>query len=89
MKQPLIEEVARCLYYVTPNFSLFNLKDNMVSIRLLWYGDSADRYAMDAPSTVLVGPLSWQPYLWPIAYLAAYGSLLLLLSLWRYERKEY
>lgn len=89
MHQPLVEEVVRFLYYFTPNFSLFNLKDNMTPIRLLFYGDAADRYAMDGPSTILVGQFSWQPFIWPLAYLATYGSALLLIALWQYERKEY
>jgi Cu-processing system permease protein len=89
MQQPMVEQVVRFLYYLTPNFSLFNLKDNGTAIRLLWYGVSADRYALDRPSSVLVGPNSMQPYLWPLAYLVTYGGALLVLSLWRYERKEY
>jgi Cu-processing system permease protein len=89
MQDPVVEQVVRFLYFLTPNFSLFNLKDNGMAIRLMWYGDSADRYALDKPSTVLVGPHSLEPYLWPLGYLAAYGSALLLISLWRYERKEY
>lgn len=89
MQQPLVEQVVRWLYYITPNFSLFNLKDNQTAIRLLWYGDKADRYAMDMPSTILVGANDPGSYLWPLAYLLTYGSLVLVLALWRYEHKEY
>ena len=89
MQQPLVEELVRFLYYVTPNFSLFNLKDNMTAIRMLMYGDSADRYAMGRASSILVGDFSWAPYLWPLGYLACYGGALLLIALWQYERKEY
>jgi Cu-processing system permease protein len=89
MHEPLIENVVRVLYYVTPNFSLFNLKDNLSAIELLWRGDAADRYAMGGPSTISVGPGGPAAWLWPLGYLLCYGGALLLTSLWRYERKEY
>jgi hypothetical protein len=89
MQQPLLSALVKGLYYLVPNFSLFNLKDNLAAIQLLLAGSAADRYAMGGPSSILVGQRSMAPYLWPLAYLACYGSALLLVSLWRYERKEY
>jgi ABC-type transport system involved in multi-copper enzyme maturation permease subunit len=89
MQEPAVEMVVRALYYISPNFSLFNLKDNMTAIRLLWYGDIADNYSLESPSTIMVGAHSLEAYLWPLAYLASYGGCLLLLALWRYEHKEY
>jgi hypothetical protein len=89
LDQPLLRKLITGLYYLVPNFSLFNLKDNVTAIQLLLQGSSADYFAMGGQSSILVGSPSAAPYVWPLLYLLSYGSLLLLLALWRYERKEY
>jgi len=89
MDQPLLAKLVKVLYYLIPNFSLFSLKDNLVAIQLLLVGSKADYYAMGGDTTILTGPGSSAPYIWPLFYLLFYGSALLLISLWQYERKEY
>jgi uncharacterized membrane protein YdcZ (DUF606 family) len=89
MQEPLIEALARAFYYALPNFNLFNLKDNLTAIQLLWGDFSADPYALGMAPTIAVGRHDPGAYLWPLAYLFSYGGALLLLALWRYEHKEY
>jgi ABC-type transport system involved in multi-copper enzyme maturation permease subunit len=89
MDQPALAKLVKVLYYFIPNFSLFNLKENLVAVQLLLKGSVADPYAMGGPSTILIGSTGYGIYSWPLFYLAAYGSALMLFSLWRYEHKEY
>ena len=69
LRNPLATALVRALYYVVPNFSVFNLKDNLEKV-----GSSLSFSGV---------------FLWPLAYAATYGTAVLLLSLWRHERKEY
>jgi len=64
-----VRGAVRLLYWFTPNFSLFNLKDSLDQI---------------SSSLTLGGVFGW-----PLLYGSLYGSLLLGLALWRYERKEF
>jgi hypothetical protein len=73
LEKPALIAVVKVVYFVVPNFSLFNLKDNLDAIQLL--------------SASEAGGLA--PYLWPLAYLACYGGALLLWTTRLYERKEY
>jgi Cu-processing system permease protein len=67
LQDSLLQGLVKLVYWIVPNFSLFNLKENL-------------------------GQVSLQPeavYLWPLAYGALYGGVMLGLAVWIYEHKEY
>jgi Cu-processing system permease protein len=69
MQSPFLEAGVRVLFYVLPNFSLFNFKDNL--------------------ETVSQGLPAWPVLLWPLAYAGIYSAVMLFISIWMYEKKEY
>lgn len=60
---------VRVLYWIIPNFSLYNLKESLDQV---------------GSSLSFSGVI-----LWPVAYGFLYGGSLLLIALWRYERKDF
>lgn len=69
LENPVLIWSVKLMYWVVPNFSLFNVKENLEKIN---------------GSLFLSGV-----FLWPLAYAACYGSLILFLALWRYELKDF
>ncbi|HTB23560.1 MAG TPA: ABC transporter permease subunit [bacterium] len=69
LDNPVLIWAVKLLYWITPNFSLFNIKENLDQV-----GSSLQFSGV---------------FLWPLVYGLCYGALILFLSLWRYELKDF
>jgi hypothetical protein len=68
MGNPGLQAVVKGMYYLAPNFSVFNLKEGL-------------EQTQSVPG--------WGVFLWPWGYALAYGGVVFLFALWRYERKDF